>query len=883
MNSTLNNQGFRYQSGERPLEGYTIKRAAGRGGFGEVYYAVSDSGREVALKAVQGFADIELRGIAQCMNLKSPHLVSIFDVRTNDQGVPFVIMEYVAGPNLRQLIDVNPSGLGEQKTAFFLREIGKGLAYLHDSGIVHRDLKPGNIFYDEGYVKIGDYGLAKAMAASPQQSQTVTVGTVHYMAPEIGAGRYDRGIDIYALGVLVYEMLTGQVPFFGSSPAEILMKHLGTKVDASSLPAPFDRVVARAMAKDPAERYQDVRAMVEDVFGSDHIRQSVLAYGAEDLTVYARRAAEKVGGGDSSGEGLSDLPDSSNPDTWQVARAAEVTRRVTDGSGRVVGSPPKPVQRGFVEVDESRDPIGPVQRAVLSLMTLMVLAGGVAALLGDEMLQPVLFMATVSLAFGQWFGLWRAQRWLGHRLSGEWLLERIGYGSLAAAMSGGMVFPFVVWFSPATEELMSLWFGTAAALFVMGSYGASSAARTQRISLVSALGAFLVAWVVVSIMREPEVGLIAGVTAAAVALAFRVNVPFDPEASQVAYPRTAVDRAVAEERSRIGQPSQKESEQIEKRAEYRDAPSTGPGPVGLAVASGEDPIIDHDDEGRPVRLSPRSRLLALIFVAAPMTMVPIFGLHRFYAGKIGTGILWLLTGGLLGIGQLIDGLFIVAGHFEDGHDRRVRTWWPGGRRAVRREMASATNRSGEVASGGSRWTPADYVGSAVSAILGLLAYVTLLASAAVAAVWLFGLPYAVSAFDPALDMDGVAFDLFGNSDWQRGILALVPPVSITLLLSGVTMLTLARRLYGVGHMIRGILGVAMISLAVLPAADLFGQPSNTESIWLGVTQRVSEHHVPDAVFFFFQSMSLPELVIAQVFVLIGVLFIAWPARRLVEG
>src|SRR5512135_916068 len=96
---------YQYKQGDRPLEGYTILRAAGRGGFGEVYYATSDSGREVALKAVQGYEQIELRGISQCMNLKSPHLVTIFDVRYNNQGRPFVIMEYVAGPSLRDLLD----------------------------------------------------------------------------------------------------------------------------------------------------------------------------------------------------------------------------------------------------------------------------------------------------------------------------------------------------------------------------------------------------------------------------------------------------------------------------------------------------------------------------------------------------------------------------------------------------------------------------------------------------------------------------------------------------------------------------------------------------------------------------------------------------------
>src|SRR5450432_1616131 len=252
---------YQYQHGDRPLEGFVIERAAGRGGFGEVYYAISDAGREVALKVITGYEQIELRGISQCMNLKSPHLVSIFDVKYNAQGRPFVVMEYVSGPSLRQLIDENPSGLGEQKSAFFLREIAKGLTFLHDCGIVHRDLKPGNIFYENGYVKIGDYGLSKSISASHRSGHTITVGTVHYMAPEIGAGRYDRSIDIYALGALLHEMLTGVPPFLGATPSEILMKHLSAQPDCTGISEPFATAIRRAMAKDPNERFQSIQEM----------------------------------------------------------------------------------------------------------------------------------------------------------------------------------------------------------------------------------------------------------------------------------------------------------------------------------------------------------------------------------------------------------------------------------------------------------------------------------------------------------------------------------------------------------------------------------------------------------------------------------------------
>src|SRR3954452_22380982 len=101
------------------------------------------------------------------------------------------------------------------------------------------------------------------MARTPSQysGQTVTVGTVHYMAPEIGEGRYDKSIDIYALGALLYEMLTGQVPFFGASPAEVLMKHLSTEVSLDHVEEPFKTMIRKAMAKNPADRYQSVQEM----------------------------------------------------------------------------------------------------------------------------------------------------------------------------------------------------------------------------------------------------------------------------------------------------------------------------------------------------------------------------------------------------------------------------------------------------------------------------------------------------------------------------------------------------------------------------------------------------------------------------------------------
>lgn len=284
---------FRYGHGDRPLEGYTILRGIGRGGFGEVYYAVSDGGREVALKVIQQNHEIELRGIQQCMNLKSPYLVSIFDVRTSSEGTPFVIMEYVAGPSLREIIRAAPGGLGVEKSAFLAREIARGLGYLHERGIVHRDLKPENIFFEDGFVKIGDYGLSKYISVSRQSGQTISVGTVHYMAPEIGSGNYSKGIDIYALGVILYELLAGRVPFEGASMGEILMKHLTAEPDLSPIPEALRPVVARALAKSPKDRYAATREFSEALLESDDLRRRLASFDPASLSAHPGPAASK--------------------------------------------------------------------------------------------------------------------------------------------------------------------------------------------------------------------------------------------------------------------------------------------------------------------------------------------------------------------------------------------------------------------------------------------------------------------------------------------------------------------------------------------------------------------------------------------------------------
>ncbi len=259
---------FTLPSGAKPLEGYTIKRGVGVGGFGEVYYATSDAGKEVALKRIQRNLDIELRGVRQCLNIKHVNLVALFDIRYDDDDQAWVVMEYVSGESLQDVIERNPNGMPLDEVHKWFDGISAGVSHLHDCGIVHRDLKPGNIFIDGQTVKIGDYGLSKFISCSRRSGQTQSVGTFHYMAPEIGQGRYGKEIDVYAVGIMLYEMLTGRVPYDGESSQEIIMKHLTAEPSLTGVPSPYREVIAEALAKDPAARCPSVAEMRQRVLGA---------------------------------------------------------------------------------------------------------------------------------------------------------------------------------------------------------------------------------------------------------------------------------------------------------------------------------------------------------------------------------------------------------------------------------------------------------------------------------------------------------------------------------------------------------------------------------------------------------------------------------------
>lgn len=261
---------------DRLIDGrYQVRSRIARGGMATVYLATDlRLERRVAIKIMHGhladdntFKTRFVQEARSAARLAHPNVVNVFD-QGQDADMAYLVMEYLPGITLRDLLK-DYKRLTPEQTVDIMDAVLAGLAAAHKAGIVHRDLKPENVLLaDDGRIKLGDFGLARAASANTATGQAL-LGTIAYLSPElVTRGVADARSDIYAVGIMMYEMLTGEQPYVGEAPMQIAYQHANDQVPTPSsknpgVPAELDELVLWATARDPEQRPADARAMLD--------------------------------------------------------------------------------------------------------------------------------------------------------------------------------------------------------------------------------------------------------------------------------------------------------------------------------------------------------------------------------------------------------------------------------------------------------------------------------------------------------------------------------------------------------------------------------------------------------------------------------------------
>ena len=257
----------------RRIASYTLLEVIGHGGMATVYRANQERlDRTVAIKVLSEnlaqsseFMERFRREARTAANLRHPNVITVHDFGEDERGVPYLVLEYIEGPTLADLMD---AGLDDARIPDLLDQIAAGLDYAHARGVVHRDIKPGNVlFTDDGRAVLADFGLAWLLEGTKLTLTGGVIGTPEYMAPEQASGEpIDHRTDVYSLGVVLYEMLVGERPFIAETPIAVLLMHLqdpppSVLAARPDLPPAVGLVLDRALVKDPAQRYQSAGAL----------------------------------------------------------------------------------------------------------------------------------------------------------------------------------------------------------------------------------------------------------------------------------------------------------------------------------------------------------------------------------------------------------------------------------------------------------------------------------------------------------------------------------------------------------------------------------------------------------------------------------------------
>ena len=264
--------------GQKISDRYQVVKSIGEGGMANVFMAYDTIlDRNVAIKVLRGdlasddkFVRRFQREALAASSLSNPNIVEVYDVG-EDNGEYYIVMEYIEGKHLKQLLKKRGK-LTVTEAVDIISQITEGLSVAHDSYIIHRDIKPQNIMIlENGLVKITDFGIAMAINSTQLTQTNSVMGSVHYLPPEQANGKGSTlQSDIYSIGILFYELLTGKLPFKGENAVEIALKHLkeplpSIREEDPTIPQSVENIIIKATAKNPKNRYADAREMHEDL------------------------------------------------------------------------------------------------------------------------------------------------------------------------------------------------------------------------------------------------------------------------------------------------------------------------------------------------------------------------------------------------------------------------------------------------------------------------------------------------------------------------------------------------------------------------------------------------------------------------------------------
>ena len=331
--------------GQKINDRYEIIRSIGEGGMANVYLGYDTIlDRNVAIKVLRGdlsndekFVRRFQREALSASSLAHPNIVEMYDVG-EDNGLYYIVMEYIEGKTLKQLLKKRGT-LTLSEAIDIMLQLTDGMAHAHDSYIIHRDLKPQNIMIkDDGQIKITDFGIAMALNSTQLTQTNSVMGSVHYLPPEQASGKgCTIKSDIYSMGIIFYELLSGSLPFRGDNAVEIALKHMrdplpSLREENPAIPQSIENIIRKATAKNPKNRYEDARSMHEDLLTAlddDRMDEPVYQYKYPEHETDNTKRIKKL-------ENIEDKKETEEDKTDEVAKKIDEEDLEEKKSNRVI-------------------------------------------------------------------------------------------------------------------------------------------------------------------------------------------------------------------------------------------------------------------------------------------------------------------------------------------------------------------------------------------------------------------------------------------------------------------------------------------------------------------------------------------------------------------